>query len=157
MNDTSEPKKKTENFQIRWNEALGKPECPYMYRWAFIFFGYSIRVHHWIRSDDKRFFHDHPWSFVTVVLKGSYTDVSPATDIQGVERPFVKKDTLTAGMVKYRAAEHKHYVDVPKGGCWTLLFCGRAKRKWGFWVKANQFFRPLRFFNKFGHPPCHDQ
>ena len=27
-------------FQIRWKEELGLPECPYLYRWTFIFFGY---------------------------------------------------------------------------------------------------------------------
>jgi len=29
-------------------------------------------------------------------------------------------------------------------------------RNWGFWVKG-KFVRPLRFFGKFGHPPCNDQ
>ena len=29
-------------FQIRWKEALGLPECPYLYRWTFIFFGYWL-------------------------------------------------------------------------------------------------------------------
>lgn len=73
--------KKVSSFQIRWAEPLGKPECPYMFRWVFVFFGFSIRLHHWIRSDDKRFFHDHPWSFITLVLKGQYTDVSPSLDV----------------------------------------------------------------------------
>lgn len=142
---------KVEKFQIRWKEALGRPECPYMYRWAFIFFGYSIRVHKWIRSDDKRFMHDHPWSFVTFVLKGGYTDVSLDKDGKEV------RQVLKAGSVQYRAAEHKHYVDVPVGGAWTLLFTGAHKRKWGFWIEGKRLFRPLRFFNKYGHPPCSDQ
>jgi len=135
---------------------LGYPECPYMKRWVFVFFGYSIRVHHWIRSDDKRFFHCHPWNFLTIVLKGGYTDVSPSLDLfLDAQEPI--RETLTAGMVKYRRAEHKHYVDVPVGGAWTLLLAGRKKRKWGFWIKPNQFFRPLRYFSKYGHPPCSEQ
>ena len=67
------PKQKTTNFQFRWNEPLGVAECPYAYRWVFIFFGYSIRIHKWLRSDDKRYLHSHPWFFFTLVLKGSYT------------------------------------------------------------------------------------
>lgn len=148
--------KESKLFQIRWREALGRAECPYMYRWVLIFFGYSIRIHHWIRSDDKRFLHDHPWNFLTIVLKGSYTDVSESLDLFCEPQEHMR-ETLTPGMIKYRRAEHKHYVDVPKSGCWTLLFTSRPKRKWGFWIDGKRLFRPLRYFSKYGHPPCSDQ
>lgn len=148
-----EPKQKTANFQIRWREPLGLPECPYMYRWVLILFGFSIRVHHWLRSDDKRHMHNHPWNFVTIVLKGSYTDVSKAAR---PDYPDIR-ETLTAGCIKFRRATHAHYVDVPASGAWTLLITGRKKQNWGFRIKDNQFFRPLRYFSKYGHPPCSEQ
>ena len=132
-------------IQIRWNEALGEKECPYAYRWVFNFWLFSIRVHHFIRSDDKRYFHDHGWSFITLVLKGSYTDVSPEGE-----------DLLTTGSIRYRKAEHKHYVKVPVGGCWTFLICGPQRRNWGFWI-GDKFKRPLKYFHKYGHPPCSEQ
>lgn len=135
----------TKPFQIRLAEPLGIPECPYAYRWVFIFFGFSIRIHHFIRSDDKRYLHDHAWWFLTFVLKGSYTDVSE----QG-------RDTLKRFQWRYREAEHKHYVEVPKGGAWTILFTGKHFRKWGFWVDG-KLKRPLKYFHKFGHPPCSEQ
>ena len=50
---------KFKKFQIRWAEKLGYENNPYLIRWTFIFFGYSMRIHHWIKSDDNRFFHDH--------------------------------------------------------------------------------------------------
>ena len=59
-------------FQIRWKEALGKPECPYLYRWTLIIFGFSIRLHHWLRSDDNRYFHDHACDLISIILKGWY-------------------------------------------------------------------------------------
>ena len=156
---------KIKNFDFRWKEPLGKPECPYLYRWVLVLFGYSIRVHRWIRSDDKRYFHDHPWPFITVVLKGDYTDVSPSSGGYAGRNGYftlhnkeiVLKENLSFGTIKYRKSNHKHYVEVPKNGCWTLLFCGRPNRKWGFWIKGKQFFRPLRYFSKFGHPPCSEQ
>lgn len=132
-------------LQFRWNEPLGVPECPYAYRWVFIFFGYSIRVHHFLRSDDKRYFHDHAWWFLTFVLKGSYTDVSP----QG-------EDVLKPGSIRFRQAKHPHYVKVAEGGCWTFLITGKPMRNWGFWVDG-RFKRPLKYFHKFGHPPCSEQ
>lgn len=137
--------KQTKLFQIRWNEPLGKKECPYAYRWVFIFFGYSIRFHKWIRSDDKRYMHDHPWWFITFVLRGSYTDVSDNSS-----------DTLKRFSLRYRPSLHKHYVDIPKGGCFTILFTGKPHRNWGFWIN-NKFKRPLKFFHKYGHPPCSEQ
>ena len=137
--------KKTKLFQIRWNEPLGEKECPYAYRWVFIFFGFSVRIHKWKRSDDKRFMHDHPWWFITLVLKGSYADVSEKG-----------RDTLKRFSFRYRPSSHKHYVEIPKGGCWTILFTGKPLRNWGFWVNG-KFKRPLKYFHKFGHPPCSEQ
>jgi len=57
-------------LQFRY-ERLGRPECPYLHRWTLILFGYSIRLHHWIKSDDRRFFHDHACDFISIILWGS--------------------------------------------------------------------------------------
>ena len=64
-------------FQIRWKEKLGLEESPYLYRWTLIIFGYSIRLHHWMRSDDNRYFHDHSSWLISIVLKGYYWNVKP--------------------------------------------------------------------------------
>lgn len=139
---------KTKNIQLRWNEPLGVPECPYAYRWVFIFFGYSIRIHRWFRSDDKRYMHDHSWDFRTFVLRGSYVDVS-----QNENGEIIREHVTTTA---FRKATHKHYVEIPQSGALTLLFCSKPYRKWGFWDKG-KFRRPLRFFSRYGHPPCSDQ
>ena len=138
-------KRPVRSFQLRWREPLGLPECPYAHRTLLNLGLFSVRVHEWHRSDDKRFLHDHPWHFVTLVLRGSYTDVSAAG-----------RDVLTAGSIRYRRADHAHYVEVPVGGCLTILVTSKKVREWGFWMKG-KFVRPLRFFGKFGHPPCNDQ
>lgn len=132
-------------LQVRWNEPLGEKECPYMYRWVFNFWLFAIRIHRWVRSDDKRHFHDHPWGFITIVLKGGYVDVSPD-----------KRDVLSPGSIRYRSAYHKHYVEVPEEGCTTLLITGPPIRNWGFWI-GDRFKRPLKYFHKYGHPPCSEQ
>jgi len=64
-------------FQIRWAERLGDPEHPYLVRWTFIFLGFSLRIHHWLRSDDNRFFHDHSSDLISIVLRGYYFNVTP--------------------------------------------------------------------------------
>lgn len=139
------------SFQIRWNEKLGKPECPYMCRWVFLFFGFGLRIHKWYRSDDKRFFHNHPWWFLTFVLKGGYTDVLLDTKTNKEHR-----DNLKLFNIRFRKASHLHYVEVPEGGAITILLTGPSQQNWGFWVK-NRILRPLRFFSRYGHPPCSEQ
>lgn len=125
-------------FQVRWKEPLGLPNFPYLYRWTLIVFGYSIRLHHWIKSDDRRFFHDHACDFVSIVLKGKYANVTPngRREVQAVSVWFAK-------------AEQRHYLDIPKGGAWTLLLCSRPRHKWGFWINGHKW-RPLRYFHKYG-------
>lgn len=129
--------KRFKPFQIRWKEKLGNPI--YLYRWTFIFFNFSIRLHHWISSDDKRFFHDHACNFISIVLKGHYTNVTPNG-----------KHEVRAGSIWFGRAKQRHYLDIPKCGAWTLLICGRPYHKWGFWIKDNQKMRPLRYFHKYG-------
>ena len=94
MSTGSNNTKPFKNFQIRWKEALGLPEAPYLHRWTLILFGYSIRLHHWMRSDDKRYFHDHPMNFVSIIIKGRYTNVTPEGKLK-VEYTFQAKETIS--------------------------------------------------------------
>lgn len=131
-------------FQVRWGEWIGGDGCFYVQRWVVVVFGFAIRLHHWIASDDQRHFHDHPWWFITLVLKGGYIDISPDG-----------QDRLTAGSIRYRPAEHRHTVLVDKGGCWSLLLTGPQVRHWGFYVPGrDRLLRPLRYFSRFGHHQC---
>ena len=139
------PKSFVKRFQIRWNEELGDKNCPYAFRWVFITPWFSFRIHHFIRSDDKRFFHDHSWDFITFIIKGYYHDVS--------EKGRFKRERFKFYKVP---AEHAHYVEIPESGCWTFVINSKVKRKWGFWVNG-KFRRPLKYFHKWGHPPCSEQ
>lgn len=132
---------------ITWGQRVGETECPYLRRWILNFGLGSIRVHHWIASDDPRALHDHPWWFLTFVVRGGYLDVSEYAD--GTPR----YDHLTEGSVRYRPALHKHTVLVEPGGCWTIMLTGRHSRDWGFWVNG-QWKRMRRFFREHGHHQC---
>ena len=133
------PYRKFKPFQIRWKEAMGDKDDPYLYRWTFLFFNFSIRIHHWIRSDDDRFFHDHPWNFTSIILKGSYVNVTPKGRFPVKAISFWRS-----------TGEDRHYLEIPKEGAWTILLCGRPYRKWGFWTKENKMLRPLTYFHKYG-------
>jgi len=129
-------------LKFAWRERLGLPECPYVIRWRLeLPFG-SIRVHHWLSNDDPRAVHDHPWWFLTFVVKGAYTDLNG---------PYA--DYLKAPAVRYRPAEHQHTVFPAPGGCWTILITGRPLRKWGFWPEG-KFVKANKWFLSYGHHPC---
>jgi hypothetical protein len=99
-------------------------------------------VHHWLSNDDDRAVHDHPWWFLTLVVKGGYTDSGPSGE-----------DHLKAPVVRFRPAWHKHTVYPDAGGCWTILLTGRPLRTWGFWPEG-KFIKNNKWFLTYGHHPC---
>ncbi len=130
-------------FQLRWKEKLGLPGSPYLIRWTLILFGYSIRLHHWIKSDDRRHYHDHSCDLVSMVIKGWYYNVTPDQNYNPVFHE------VKAWHPRRMKALQRHYLDIPKGGAWTIILCGRPYHKWGFYVHDHKW-RPLRYFHKFG-------
>lgn len=121
-------------YHFQWKQKLECDTGTYIHRWYIETPWGAVRLHHWLHSDDDRHFHDHPWNFVTLVLSGSYTDVSP----NGREK-------MPTGKIAFRHATHKHTVKVDPGGCWTFIISGPIIRRWGFWIghkwkKANKYF-----------------
>jgi hypothetical protein len=129
-------------IQIKFNEPLGIPECPYAIRWRIETPWGSARVHHWLAPDDDRAFHDHPWDFVTFVFKGGYTDKSPDGEHH-----------LRAPYIQHRSATHQHTVYPDADGAWTFLVTGPKTRNWGFWLDG-KFRKANKWFLTFGHHPC---
>ena len=130
-------------FQVRWAEKLGLQECPYLIRWTLILFGYSFRLHHWLRSDDNRFYHDHSCDLISIIIKGKYYNVMPDENGDPFYYPAV------AWKPRFMKAEQRHWLSIPREGAWTILLCSCPYRKWGFWVN-NHLWRPLRYFSKYG-------
>lgn len=160
-------------------DELGSPQCPYIRRWILDLGLFSLRVHHWLADDDQRADHDHPWWFLTLVIKGSYIDVThhdfvrvPNSDVchavlPGVagllcyqreqDHPFPSHETLGPGSIRYRPAHYQHTVRTK--GCWTVLITGKKERNFGFWVArksdgVRRFIKANKFFATNGPPPC---
>ncbi|MBE7465440.1 MAG: hypothetical protein HS116_18335 [Planctomycetes bacterium] len=120
--------------------------CP----WARVY------LHEIRRSDADRHLHDHPWNFASLMLAGGYFEHTPA----GMR--MVKPGQL----VRHRA-EDMHRIELfydgwhPEGAgpvipAWTLVFCGRKRREWGFdvdgaWISQGAYFSIQRRFAGTNH------
>lgn len=109
----------------------------YMERWwlfrLFPMYGHyawlSARVHHILRSDYDRALHDHPWWYITIILKGGYWEVTPkGTKWYG------------PGRIRFARAKSQHRLVVPKGeDAWTLFIHGPKSRDWGFQISETEW------------------
>lgn len=90
----------------------------------------GVYIHKLCRSDHDRALHDHPWPFVSVILRTGYFEVHDQT-IDG------KQVTIDhqPGALLLRPAEWRHRVIIKDGKpAWTLVIVGRRLRKWGFFT-----------------------
>jgi hypothetical protein len=162
---------------IREPEVIGVPECPLLYRWTLLKVGKmpypnaksrssdmgtahsvcKVMVHHFLPESRDRHTHDHPWSFITVVLHGEYIDESLCGTCRGTDRSCPNcegsghvVELMTAGRIRYRNAHHAHKTFTGEGGCWTLVIAGPITRAWGFFLDGK--WLPWRTYEeKVGH------
>ena len=80
-----------------------------------------VTIHHWLRSDDDRALHDHPWPNASTVLAGRLVEHSEYGPI-----------TLAPGSVLTRAADEAHRIELVSADAWTLFITGPIVRRWGF-------------------------
>lgn len=116
--------------------TIGPPGRPYMLRWWLIPRNplLCVYLHKFLRDDDDRALHDHPWWFVSLILSGGYDE--------WLENSIVCRRFPS---IAFRRAEHRHRVVLHRNRpCWTLVVRGRARRTWGFWCP--QGFVPWREF-----------
>jgi len=144
------------NLILRWARSreadfvIGGHERPYLRRhWLLprnpVF---NVYVHQFLRSDDDRALHDHPWLFnASWLLEGAYIEWVPSRGNANPLRPTCR--FLKAGDWKFRwgAAPHRvqlHRLAGPEIPCWTVFITGPRVRQWGFycdrgWVHWKRF------------------
>lgn len=108
--------------------VIGDEDDPLLIRYVvFRLPWFGLWVHKLCRSDHDRALHDHPWSFISIILKGGYQEV---TDVGTLEhRPW---------SVLLRPAEWRHRVVIQSGKpSWNLIFVFQRRRLWGFWPDNN--------------------
>src|SRR4051812_37025247 len=84
---------------------IGGQDAPYMLRWYLLPRNpwLNLYLHKFLRDDDDRALHDHPWWFVSLMLRGAYYETTPSewTELGQVA---LRK----AGSIAFRRATHQH-------------------------------------------------
>lgn len=92
-----------------------------------------VMIHEILLSDTMEL-HDHPWNFLSIGLKGSYIEHTPAGST-----------THRAPWVIWRRAEWLHRLELAEP-VWTLVVKGPKLREWGFMMEPNHKWVPWRMF-----------
>ena len=142
---------------LKWAQSrqpdfiIGGVDAPYLRRHWLLprnrFF--NVYVHEFLRSDDDRALHDHPWLFnASILIQGQYIEHTIAAG--GVEVASPRK----AGDWKFRWGPAPHRVQLIGNpfaevyeplSCWTVFITGPIVRKWGFhcpkagWIPWQKF------------------
>ena len=89
----------------------------------------SVYVHQILRSDEDPDMHDHPFAFVSLVLRGGYFERVRTAEGQmygATRRPL---------SIVWHPTSDFHRLKVPARGAWTLVFAGpRTHEPWGYWT-----------------------
>ncbi|HZF96856.1 MAG TPA: hypothetical protein VEY92_01190 [Pseudoxanthomonas sp.] len=150
------------NFQVGAHDAAGA----YLRRWYLVPRNrlFNVYLHHFLRDDDDRALHDHPWAWASLLLRGSY--IEHTINAGGVHR----RRTRHAGRWKFSLPSRAHRIELLpmwrmcgtfedaqkrfdrdpdlKAPCWTLFITGPRVHEWGFhcpqrgWVHFTRFTRP---------------
>lgn len=142
---------------------------PYLIRWTIIGFGidsswFSIKVHNILISDEECL-HNHPWTFISIILKGGYTEHTKhlpwSYKLSKWSHPVISEKngfhiqhkTFKAGNILYRPAHWSHRLELGTAlgpllsalgpnvsvqypvPAWTLVFTFRKTQRWGFFTK----------------------
>jgi hypothetical protein len=104
-------------------EDIDRPGDVYLSRLMLIrtpWFGLYLHIIR--RPDWSKCQHDHPWSFITLILRGGYEEVVG-------DKVFVRKP----GYIGYRPRAFEHAITrLLNGPAITLVLRGRNHESWGF-------------------------
>lgn len=142
--------------------CVGGRENPYLRRWWMIPRNplFNVYLHQFLRDDDDRALHDHPWAWWSLVLDGAYVEHTIAAG--GIHYVHLRG----VGSVKWSGPRRAHRVSLlpqdarvetrgselwlvsemnARRPCWTLFLTGPRVREWGFhcphagWVHWRDF------------------
>lgn len=113
---------------------------------------FAVKLHRILISDDDCL-HDHPWSFISIILWGGYVEHSaPKINFNGItENAVVKiggknytiKKLYGAGSILWRPSPWPHKLEIFQPTT-TLVITFKKTRTWGFYTANHQDGKAMR-------------
>jgi len=92
----------------------------------------NVYIHRFLESDEDRALHDHPWSWISHILWGSYLEHTPADP--KTPNGVTVATRRRAGEATIRLdGSWPHRIELEANQPLTLFITGDKKRNWGFW------------------------
>lgn len=123
---------------------------------------FKVRLHHILLSDYDCV-HDHPWDFVSLILKGGYWEKQPydqwlknggdngrinLVNAGKPNMPSIVRHWYRPGSLLARPAEFQHAIELAMKfnaegekvlyipiSAWSLVIMFKRRREWGFWTR----------------------
>lgn len=136
-------------FQIRTPRMVLRRSdgVAYLTRWGIRTRLGSIYIHEFQGPDPGIDLHDHPWAFLSLILRGGYTELRHEGGIDGVIRArWSDVNDLGArgrgtpshhygiGRLNWMPMKMSHRITNIAPGTRTLVVCGPTRRSWGFYT-----------------------
>lgn len=134
----------------------------YMHRYYLLFkdrkwFPFNLTLHKIVKSDDP-ILHDHPWPYITIILKGGYYEHTPFFDANGKKLAEFSQ-WFGPGSIIRRKANDYHWLELEEGQpAVTLFFMGNQQRDWGFltntktgktrWIQWEHYLKNYKTYHK---------
>lgn len=95
-------------------------------------FRFNIYLHQFVRSDEDRAMHDHPWWSVSFCLSGSAVEHYEDRGCVLALTPRAIREVPWLWPI-FRKATHTHRIELTSDQpLWTLFITGPKTREWGF-------------------------
>lgn len=114
------------------------------WRWTDVDSKYIVRLHvvktpwcavcvHWILTPDAEpYLHDHPVTFLSLILRGWYTEER----LVGAFGQLELRRHRWWNFIRARRDDKHCIIRVPSGGATTLCLMGPKRQEWGFTVNG---------------------
>ena len=101
---------------------------PYLLRWYLLRTKpVAIYIHKFVRSDEDRALHDHPWDFIVIPIWQGYYEFSDKGKVR----------VWPLWSCAHRYSTYRHRVELVQGKpAWSIFIRFERNREWGFWPEG---------------------
>lgn len=99
---------------------------------------FGIYIHKLCMPDERAVLHNHPFAFVSFILRGGYTEFVPGPFY--AKSHYVKRVNMKRfGSKKNPLASYHWIAELDRTPTWTLVFVGRRRRVWGYLDRGGKY------------------